>query len=116
MVVNAFTKYSEILQEAWQPPEIARRVSDSYAEYLRTVREAFAAEDSRRRLLDAYQRYVGDLQQAWAQIDVAVVAPQDLARIAEGIAWVAGVATEVGRLQAGSGEVGRQNFPDERIA
>jgi hypothetical protein len=90
-MTDAFAAYSAILQEPWVSPELQRRAADAYAVYIGRVHQAFA-NGRADHVIAAYRRYVQHIQRVWAEMDPDALTPADLGTIAQGMAWVAGIA------------------------
>jgi hypothetical protein len=90
-IAGLFEDYAAVSYEAMQSAGVASRAAERYEPYARAVAVAFAVDASRHDLERAFSTYVGALQQAWTTIDATSLGPTELASIAEGMQWVAGV-------------------------
>jgi hypothetical protein len=90
-IAGLFDAYAAVAFEAMQSPGVASRAAERYEPYARAVADAFAVAASRDDLERAFSTYVGALQQAWTAIDATSLGPGELASIADGMQWVAGV-------------------------
>jgi hypothetical protein len=90
-ISDAFAAYAAIVQEPWASPELQRRAADAYAVYIGRMREAFASGRADQ-VIAAYRRYVEHIKRLWADVDPDALTPADLGAIAQGMAWVAGIA------------------------
>jgi hypothetical protein len=94
-ITAQFDAYLAVAYEALQAPSVAARAAETFEQYARAVSEAFSADASRENLDQAFSTYVEALQQAWTALDTTSMGPAELASIAEGMRWVAGVVGAV---------------------